>query len=550
MVKKYKLSLPVEMSFLECKNEKLHIPVFKLSSWASFMVQNNCWHILTGLKKPDEKRSETILEAFWGNFRKQSPSHQVHHLSDSGQINLRRTIPIVIHGDEGRGRKHSPFLVISFHSLLGRGLKPAEKLKSQRPRVPRPYVQMRTNYVGHSYTTRYMLCGIRKQEYTGENENVFKSLMRFCAEEVNNMITTGVTDSQGRRYWFCMLHLTGDWPWLHKSGSLARSFHNCPKNTRQTVAWGLCHQCRAGQDGVPFEQLHTKRPRWLLTEYQQEPSDEDSPFRIVPHIPGQFGALWTFDWFHSWHLGLAKYFIGSALALISMQEEASNIEARFASVSTRYRLWCQENRRRAHVLKLTKEKINWQKTAFFPCGSWHKGELSSVLMHFLEADLKGKDLSSEPLLVLVYQATVAINTCNREMYQANLWLTGEQCRSIAGYGCRFLRRYYELARQSQLRGLNLFLMPPKAHLIQKILIRVYNFGESSCPYLNPLATAVQQDEDFIGRPSRLCRRVSGFGVASQRVAERYLQACYAQWVAEGYLIRPVWVHLELRVYFI
>ena len=540
MVKRYKLALPVEMSFLQTKNAQLRVPVFKLSSWADFMMQNNCWHVLTGLRRPDEKRSQDILDAFWKQYRLEHPSHQIFQLARDGAIDLRRTIPTVLHGDEGRGRKHSAYRVISFHSLIGRGLQPSEKLKSVRPRVRKPYLKLRTNYIGHSYTTRFMLCGIRKQEYTGDHAHVFDSLMQFCASEVQGMYTSGIKDSKGQSHWMAMLHMTGDWPWLCKSGNLARSFHTAPKTKRQKVFPGLCHICRAGQPGVPFEQIETKRPLWLSTEYQQEPSDEASPFREIPHVEGEFGSLWAFDFFHSWHLGVAKYVIGGALALLSMHEEGTKIELRFEALTKRYKEWCQATGRRAHIQNLTKEKIAWSSSTCFPCGTSHKGELSTVLMAFLEATLSERNLSHDPLLNLVQDAVISINRCVKEMYRADLWLSPEQSRTISNYGCKFLRRYGELAHQSRISNKNLFMYPPKVHIIQKIMLHVHRAAEQSRPHLNPIALSVQQDEDFISRPARLCRRVSGFAVASERVASRYLQACYSQWILAGLLVRPVW----------
>jgi hypothetical protein len=56
ITKKYALSLPVEKSVLETKDESRNIPVLKLTSWAQFLVRNNCWHVLCGLVKPDPRR--------------------------------------------------------------------------------------------------------------------------------------------------------------------------------------------------------------------------------------------------------------------------------------------------------------------------------------------------------------------------------------------------------------------------------------------------------------------------------------------------------------
>ena len=60
----------------------------------------------------------------------------------------------------------------------------------------------------------------------------------------------------------------------------------------------------------------------------------------------------------------------------------------------------------------------------------------------------------------------------------------------------------------------------------------------SCRFsVNPLVWSVQSDEDFIGRPSRLSRRVSPVTVV-QRVTQRYLQGAYAEWVRARLIVEP------------
>lgn len=190
-----------------------------------------------------------------------------------------------------------------------------------------------------------------------------------------------------------------------------------------------------------------------------------------------------------------------------------------------------------HVQKLSKETIAWPTTKDYPCGIWHKGELSTVLMGFLEEDLCSKQFPHEPLLGLLREGTCAINACVRAMYQGDLWLSVEECRCISANGLRFLRRFSELASQAQVRGMNLFMMAPKIHILHKIFLRLHFGAARTICQINPLAVSVQQDEDFIGRPSRLSRRVANGTKTCQRVVERYLEAAYHQWVESGYLVR-------------
>ena len=539
VVDKYKLSLPVRRSMLEVDNPSLKIPILEMRNWLDFILQNNCWHVLVGLRQPDEKRERAILANFWDRYQKVCPDHDVFKMASAGQITLDHTCPVLLHGDEGRGRKHNAFLVVSFRGLLGRGFDKAERQKCQN-KVKKPYLKQLCNYKGHSYTSRFMICGLRKADYCGDNSSVFSALMSSVANQALSVSTEGVRDPQGKQRWLMLLHITGDWPWLHKSGGLKRSFHNAQKRKGQVVAHGICHECKAGQNDVPFEQVGTKRPIWETTQYSEDPFSERTPFEVLPHVQGKLPALWVFDFFHTWHLGVAKRFIGSSLVLLSMVEPGNNVDERFGALTTRYKQWCALNHCRAYVQKLCKETVAWPSTGAFPCGIWHKGELSSVLMDFLESTTQRSfDEPLGGLLQLVREATIAINCCIRSMYKTNLWLSTAECSQISGQGLRFLRRFEELACQSKAQGLNLFEFAPKIHPLQKIFLRLHWGAVQNIGQLNPLSVSVQQCEDFIGRPSRLSRRVAGGQVAPKRVMDRYLMACYSHWLDAGLIIRPL-----------
>ena len=78
---------------------------------------------------------------------------------------------------------------------------------------------------------------------------------------------------------------------------------------------------------------------------------------------------------------------------------------------------------------------------------------------------------------------------------------------------------------------------PKHHIIHKIAVQLTDARSRGAPMLNPMACSVQMDEDFIGRPSRLSRRVTPRGLTMERVLERYLQSTYKHYHDAGFLIR-------------
>lgn len=116
------------------------------------------------------------------------------------------------------------------------------------------------------------------------------------------------------------------------------------------------------------------------------------------------------------------------------------------------------------------------------------------------------------------------------MYRAGAWLDPNESKLIGELSMRFLRRYGQLASEASAASKSLFVLLPKIHSWHHLTL-------DQKKIMNPLCYSTQQSEDFIGRPSRLSRRVGTHGPVLYRVMDRYLQAAYAQWVTAGYVVR-------------
>ena len=328
-------------------------------------------------------------------------------------------------------------------------------------------------------------------------------------------------------------------PFLHKSANFSRSFNNIQKRVVvKNPPAGICHLCRAGQPDIAFEQLETRRPDWLGTEFTQDPYVERPPF--VDHLlyePGKDAALWNFDWFHTMHLGVLRNFLGSVLALLSQEEDHGAIDDRFAALTEDYKTWCHQNSRRAYVSKLSKEAIGWDTTNQFPSGTWHKGGLTTVLMEYLEARFARQSFPHEPLLSLAAEACDAIQRLGRLLYRSSLWLEPERCKYCAELGLKFLRRYSQMATLAKSQGRHLFSLQPKIHVLHHFVLQLWDAHVREVKMLNILATSCQPSEDFIGRPSRLSRRVTSQSPVLHRIMQRYLQSVYHHFIQAGFLVR-------------
>ena len=144
-------------------------------------------------------------------------------------------------------------------------------------------------------------------------------------------------------------------------------------------------------------------------------------------------------------------------------------------------------------------------------------------------------LCDEPLFRLAIQAAQAINEFFRLLYSSDLWLPPEVARRAAELMFRFLRRYESCALLSYEEGRTLFILQPKLHTLQHCAITLLQTAGRNMEGLNPLCWSTQMSEDFVGRQSRLSRRVSSSQQTITRVIHRYLQAAYGEFVKCGYL---------------
>lgn len=511
LVNKLHLSLPIPFHYLE-KNKKLKIPIFRVQDWFRFLLNHNLWHVTTGLQNPNPPRSEAQWETFWSLYRQENGNHQIFARADRGEIDLRRTAAILVHGDEGRGRRRQAFFVCSFHSILGKGSSVADRGSHPEASSKRQYCKLLPNFKGHSYTTRYLLCAMTKDSYTHQNDDMFHKVMDYICDDLEYMASTGVVDPHGKRFWAVMLHVVGDWPWLAKCGSFTRSFNNIQKKAaarNRQPPKGICHQCCAGMDGYPYEQIQTRRPQWLSTEHQVSPFWMDPPWLRLPHIPNEEACIWAFDLFHSFHLGAGRNLVGGVLALYSTLEAGRSVDERFELLSDRYNSWTRSEGISGLISRITKEIIQWPTTSSFPCAGWHKGAITTVMMKWIVSRFLSDDLSEEPLLQIAGEGAVAINDCITKMFASNVFLEPRESETIGELALRFLRRYASLAEKAASQNRPLFKIMPKHHVIHKIALRLLLASRAGVHTLNPICLSVQMDEDFIGRPSRLSRRVTG-----------------------------------------
>ena len=144
---------------------------------------------------------------------------------------------------------------------------------------------------------------------------------------------------------------------------------------------------------------------------------------------------------------------------------------------------------------------------------------------FLEDFLK-RHLESlaapDPFLESIYVASKSANTFLRNLYRSGLFLDPNTAYTVAQAGIGFLRSYSEAAQQAYNMNLMRFKLNPKFHAMIHIVDRFCQSVESGHRWTwNALAESSQQDEDFVGKISKLSCAVSARSVHLQGVS-RYL----------------------------
>ncbi|CAL1134475.1 unnamed protein product [Cladocopium goreaui] len=529
LTRKFNLSLRIPITELQKSPGVRYTGTFHviaLRDWIQYIVSHGLWHVLLGLHNADGKRERAILREFWRLYRIAHPQHQLFDAIQKYAIDEGRLLPVLMHGDEGRGRKKSPFLVTSFHSVLGFGTNLAN---SERKR--RKYLSMKLNYCGSTNTSRMISGCLPKMS---KDEAALQDLLTYTTGDCWRMLEHGVLDADGQRYHAACINAVGDWMWLAKAGNLERSFSNVPK--KPLVAGsrpkGICHLCLAGRPGFDFENLSSD-PAWLGTLFT--PGDEpwkSKPILLsLPHDPARAAGFFAYDVWHAFHLGLGKSFVAAVLACISDRFGASTVDARFLELTDLYLQFCDESREPAYITAITKESCGWPDRKTFPNGQWHKGHGTTTLLRFLESWFSKNNVADDLILSMCAEAVVVLNRCFHEMYASDLWLEVSACHRIGGIGMQFLCLYQRLALEAFSQSKALFAYLPKCHIVHHIMM---GLAKAHVASLNPLTFGVQIDEDFIGKKSRVARRVAPTQVI-KRVLQRSLQIAYADWQEAGYI---------------
>jgi hypothetical protein len=119
VLREHKFFYPMDLTFEE-QSPLEGFPWLRPSKFLQVMSRmNDLSHILGGRRTILE--AERALVEFWTRYRRLYPDHQLWDEVDTGRKDIRKCIPLLIHGDEGTTYKKGGVLVVSFQGILGYG---------------------------------------------------------------------------------------------------------------------------------------------------------------------------------------------------------------------------------------------------------------------------------------------------------------------------------------------------------------------------------------------------------------------------------------------
>ncbi|CAE7369766.1 unnamed protein product [Symbiodinium sp. CCMP2456] len=528
MLRKWDLTLNVPWTYTDL-GDTCSVPMLRPTDYVATLFEKGYLHKLLGGSVASSavldvmgsllnNLSPSRLRDFWSKYKQEEPNHDLW-LHDF--LEFDNLVPLYIHGDGGRTYCRDELMVVAFQPILGLGSRKSNPLML---RTGKPGV----NLQGHSFTTRFLIGVLYKGIYK-EHPSRFDNFMTEAFRDLEQLFYHGYNIGD-RVLRFVVLGTKGDLPFLARAGHLNRSFLNIrkgPEGPKSRPLTGCCWLCHAGTPGYNFEDLGLE-PKWLETCGPNNPPPWEALapfFDHLPYIVQDKASFFTLDLLHIYFLGIGRDYGASALVMALGIYNAASVPEALDALNVDFRSFLKSTHKQVHFKKLTRDLLGYPADTAFPCGHWSKATDTPVLVEFASWVLqKNKDLYDRTKIYqVVVSGCTAMGHFMKTLLEASLWMSKTEAVAAGNAGLHFLRCYQKAADLSfQARALR-FNLVPKLHCYHHVCLELLFKARRCDNILNPLSRATFQDEDYIGRVSRLSRRVSP-KLLCLRTIQRYLVA--------------------------
>ena len=570
LFKKFGLRLGVATSTLNVEArddmEPVDIPYLDPMDFYRKLLNQHPRVLFGGFAKGPQ--AEELLTLFWDRFELYHPEHEVFR--SCSREERRRVLPVCIHGDKGRGYQKSPVFVFSWETVFALPQKYRQQgCKRERQHVARQVhggrlswscaqrardnccmrpeaipensgctvtqattalrEAMGHNGKGNSLFSRYLITAIPKK-VLAKNSDIVPTLLTKIAESLSRLFYDGIQDSAGDLYKVAFIGCKGDFEFLHLDAGM---FNRTYLSEGRVNYKAMCPECWAGLQDFPATDV-SDVPSWFATMYQDEPWETDPPLNKAPYANTKRAGLYKRDFFHMLKYGFCRDLAASILFLLCRLTYFDphepgfprNIDARLERAYAMFAMWCAAEGKCPTLKRFTPAGMHRKKAHNFP---WLGGKgadtvLCMMFLDFFTATCKGdlRDPSHRNLLEAVHETLRGGLDFMGVVHSHGLFLTHPCAVFLHRSGLKLLRGYHFLAEHCINAGLKLFSLRPKCHYfhhtLKELEMQIYSGHRW---VLSPAIWNCENNEDFIGRLSRLSRRVSP-RLCSIRVIDRYL----------------------------
>lgn len=533
---------------------EIKVPGLSPKSWIKFLLEK-APELLTG-GYFDRATQNANLESFWRCYEKIHPDHEMRTLPD---YEARRafTIPVSLHGDEGRGLKKGQTFVMMVESNLGletsakrkhdghESCKCAKRLRTNAGFVAGAHAPSKAetqvvNLKGHSFLTKFVLCALPNKIYKPEEDGYeewtdpLRNLFRMVCKELRDLAVNGIKVGETQWYVQCT-GVKGDLDFFRKFCSLERTWKK-----QIGVNLPMCHECMAGGPNEPFEDCGPS-PAWAQTLWRERPwprgvnpgitellFDSNRPERALRR-----------DIFHNTKMGIFRDFIGSCVLLccwlgyFNIEGESNRKEILLRRAHSSFKMYCMAFSKAAGLRSFSPLFFNHASWSAYPWVNC-KGSDSMLLLQWLRLQVTGfqRDLldpAHTDLFKMMHAGVKYAIDFTELTYSHPLWLSRACASNLASLLNSFLRVYRCLASWSMQRyAFAGFGMKGKLHMVchTKHELAQWLSDPALMLFPNPQLWGCEMNEDVVGRISRLSRRCS-HRVVQSRTLELYLIKCKA-----------------------
>ena len=513
----------------------IELPVVKPSSWLQLILK----------KYPEllfpQNNMEEELQVFWNHYRFIQPNHEIFK---SPPEQLKRTLPILVHGDEGRYLKKGNYLIATIEMMLGSTPTKLKECCCEADPVLERYPEVHNdegnifsrrecevaskqlvNLSGNCFLSKYLLFGMASQQYKAHPDLVHQA-MGMVSEDLASLHSQGFR--LGSEQYFCAtLGVKGDLKFHFQMGHLTRTY----LNTGTTNENPVCSLCLAGSPGFPFEDLGPL-PRWQDTMFSEKPWNHEPVLVQIPFQHGQEEALFRFDCFHCWKLGVGRDLVGSTLVSLALlryydfdEDDTQNLPDRLDRCHSHFRLWCQASGKSPALHYFSQALFNSPNQRSFPWANVKGSDcmlLTSFLLFLVNVAIKNGSVKEGHLVFfkIIKETLQSVEVFFSILYSHGLWLSRKCGQRVLHHLMVMLKGYKRLAHESAKLDLVAYSLKPKLHSMRHIAGDIENQLRSGAPkILNILAFSCEPNEDMVGHVARLSRRVSARTV-NHRVFDR------------------------------